>query len=114
MELFHQPVMRLLDRGGVSAGGKAEDGIGFVDPDIGMATLRPRPGLFTSQLVAPVRLAAVEIGLQQASPVLVLGASFAQQRQQLRQAQLLQPHAGAPAAQDRARHRAGVVVKRHA
>jgi hypothetical protein len=90
--------MSFLDRRGVGAGSEAEDGIGFVDPDIRASGPRPRAGPLARKLVALVRMAAVEIGFEQASAVLVLGAAFAQQRQQLRRPQLLQPHAGEPPA----------------
>ena len=69
--------------------------------------------LLAGHLVAPVGADPVEIGLEQPRGLLVLGPALAQQRQQLGGAQLVEPHAGEAALQDRAAHRAGIVIEAH-
>src|SRR5271155_5878981 len=101
--------MRLLDlvRGGV--GFYAEDRVSFLDADI--AARRPRaaaPGAAAawsaSKLVAPVGVEAVEIGFEQPRPFFVFGPAFPQQRQQIPDAEFLDPQSGKLAAQHRAAH----------
>ena len=84
-----------------------------------MTSALPRGGgagrrLLAVQIVAPVRVGAVEIGFDQPRALLVGGAALAQQGQQIGAAQLVEPHAGEAALQHRAGHRAGVVVEAHA
>src|SRR5579875_77981 len=115
MQFDHQPAMRLLDLFDAGAGRKAEDRIGFLDADIaGGGTGGAGARLRTSQPLAPIGVEAVEIGLEQAGALLVLGPAFAQQREQLGDPQLVKAHAGEAAGEDRAAHRAGIVVERHA
>src|SRR5437899_10274040 len=108
--------MRLLDRLGVGAGREAEDRIGLLDGHVAArgsgAAGSGAAGTFARTLVTPVRADAVEIGLEQARTLLVFRPALAQQRQKIGRSQLVTPHAGKPAAQDRALHTAGLVFAR--
>ena len=62
MKLHHEPVMRRLNRGLVSAVSKAEDRVRLVDGHVVAAAARWRSAL-APELVAPIRVQSVEIGL---------------------------------------------------
>src|SRR5579884_1172742 len=77
VQLHHQTVVRLLDRGGVGAGGEAEDRVGLLDGDVGAGGGAPA-AVFAADIVAPIRVATVEIGFEEAGTVLVRRTAFAQ------------------------------------
>src|SRR6516225_7209014 len=110
--------MRLLDRLGVGTGRKTEDGIRLLDRHVAArrpgAAPRAAGSALAGELVAPIGVDAVEIGLEQPRSLLVLRPALAQQRQEIGRAELLDAHAAKAAAQDGASHAAGVVVEGHA
>src|SRR5215831_15760475 len=121
MEFDHQAAMRLLDRLGVGAGREAEDGIGLLDRHVAAARPgaagAPGPSRATpgpTKFVAPIGTDAVEISFEQPRSFLIFGPALAQQCQQVGRPQLVEPHAGEAAAQDRPLHPPSVMVERHA
>ena len=73
-----------------------------------------KPDAARAEFVAPVRVKAVEIGFQQPRAFFIGGAAFAQQREQIGDAHLLDPHPGEAAGEHGAGHRAGLMVEVHA
>src|SRR5438477_164316 len=78
------------------------------------ATGRRRAGSRAGDILLPVGVGAVEIGFDQASALLILGAAFAQQVEEIGAAELLQPKPGKATAQHRAGHPSAVVIEAHA
>jgi hypothetical protein len=84
VQFGHQRAVRLPDRVWVGAGRETEDGVGLLDTHI--TARRPNVpaaracGALAGERVAPVRTDAVEIGFEEARPLLILGAALAQQR----------------------------------
>ena len=114
MKLHHQAVVRRLDRRLVGAGREAEDGISLVDGDVVAAAARSLASLPGGEVIVPVGVDAVEIGLDQPCALFIGGASFAQQAEEVGAGHLPEPHPGKAAGEHGARHRAGIVIEAHA
>src|SRR5690349_8576526 len=113
--------MRLLDRLCVGSWRQAQDRIGLFDAHVAACWLcapataaSGAGGTFTAELIAPLRMHAVEVSLEKARALLIIGAAFAQQRQEVGRTELLEAHPGKAAAQDRPFHPASVMVQGHA
>ena len=117
MDLLHQAFVRLADLLLAGAFLETQDGIGlFPGHDAWpLARLGARPARVGPGGVPPVvRLGPVQVGFEDRRRLAVVGQAFLEQREQLRQVELVEPPAGELAFQDLAVHGAAVVVQRHA